>query len=255
MSNLLLGGPISLSRHQNLGNDIYILGDQHIQESATSAKECVKVANQSTNTIIGIETWIEEQFVTARKSNQIFHIILEIDPILSQTLTIDNTWISAANQHVQKKWESGQDYRIHHCDVRGAELLKLFKNRPEQINDFLSTLYDAVDATRHSKNQIKLKDYCDQLQKMDPLHRKWSDELIYERSHFYTQLVDQHVHSLINRITKLGERCCIVIFVGEAHATVYRKWLSQPPFVSQSVSSLALINGGRSKCLNISSFL
>ena len=218
-----LGGPVSLSHYWSDKHELYILGDQHVQKSRDSAGEC-SPPTDDVGMVWGLEGWLEE--VLQQNQGKEIHVILEIDPLLTQTMHLTNTWIAQVEQHLQTRLDASVRFKTHYCDVRGESLASLFGSDANKINRFLTRLYEAADVVRGGGPQQPLPaSLKSSLRKL--LAEEWDADRVLTRANDLAQLVDTFVQNLIHDLLQNGEgKALIIVFVGEAHARVYRKWLA-----------------------------
>jgi hypothetical protein len=228
---------------------MYILGDQHLKRATTAANECDMSPTQGT-TILGVDAWLERLIQHAPPGS--VEILLEIDPILSQTMQLQNSWIALLAQRHPRAIEP------HLVDLRGSLYVPKFGDNAAghlQINAFLSALYDAADAVR-TRRPVSAT-LRRRLQSLDADH-DWTDQYILTTALELADAVDTHVQHLLNQFLTRGRTLgtTIVLFVGEAHALMYREWMRRTwptyPLQLTSPAATAAPTSTLSKCLDIS---
>lgn len=239
MTRRYLAGAVSLSHHTKGLDHIYVLGDQHVRTATDLPMECPAILPGS---ILGIEKWIETF------SGTDLEILLEVDPVLTRTMKLANSWIG----NVQAELE-GKHYSLHYVDVRGRALLSQFgdtKQGHRKINDFLTALYEAADRLFWG-TKAEQKTAADRLQNITGL--VWSEERIVKESVKYATLVDDHVKNLITKLVNQPKKkpITIIMFVGEAHAELYNEWLRSQGWKWKEEHEPVGNNDTLSKCIDI----
>ena len=208
---MYLGGAVSFTKYSNsniISNSetekkVYILGDQHLKTASQSKHEC-KAPNAT-----GIEEWMNKMI---QHTTHPIYILLEIDPLLSQTMVVENSWIASVNEALQP----GNNCHIEHIDLRGQEMVKKFGNNPTghvAINNFLSCLYDSPSVQQLSQLKQLTGD-------------TWTKDKIIKQGQYLSKLVDEVVIQRINELLQRHSiKLTIIIFVGEKHARRYREWM------------------------------
>ena len=242
-----LAGALSFSHHSNGSDNLFILGDHHVRTAESSNKECSNMKRTNDN-VIGVEEWIKQKTATPNT-----HIILEVDPVLTRTMQLDNSWIA----EVQESLESTKT-PVYYSDVRGRALLNLFPDTIEghrQINSYLTNLYLAADELLSRRREdIADRKAQTRLAAMEGYRRKWTDRLVEEEALRYSEMVDTFVQDQIVHLFRQNRAgpLTIILFVGEAHADIYRRWLKTENVFNLRLVLLQEPTALLSKCLDIS---